>query len=164
MTDHPRISNCLWFATEAEEAVRFWCDIVPGSGIHEVTRYVGGAVPPVEGLRAGMVMTLRFTLAGQPFLALNGGLPVARTLAHSIVVSCRGQAELDRIWEGLLQGGGAELECGWLVDRYGLNWQVVPDRFDEWLVGPPEARAQMVQALWGMRRIDIAALEAAYRG
>ena len=144
---------CLWFATEALEAADHYVAIIPDSRIDNIMRGPDGDV-----------VLVNFTLAGKPVMALNGNPQPGFVDACSMVVSCEGQAELDRIWDGLL-AGGATKACGWLADRYGVAWQIIPDNLWE-LMDPsgPEAAGRVMQAVWQMIKIDIATLEAARKG
>lgn len=148
MTTHPRISLCLWFKGEAEAAARFYTSLLPGS---EIT-----SVSPVM---------VSFTLGGVPFLALNGGPGVEHTEAASISVTTGDQAETDRLWQALTADGGAEGRCGWLKDRFGVSWQIVPNALPELLGASDRAAAgRAMQAMLAMSKIDIAMLEQAFRG
>ncbi|HET7765657.1 MAG TPA: VOC family protein [Burkholderiales bacterium] len=151
-----KITPFLWFDTQAEEAAKFYASIFPNSKILKTARY-GDAGPGPKG----SVMTVEFELDGQRMIALNGG-PVFRfTEAISLVVDCKDQKEVDRYWNGLLQGG-KESQCGWLKDRYGLSWQIVPTVLARLLSDPDAKKAKRVmEAMLKMRKIDIAALEAA---
>jgi predicted 3-demethylubiquinone-9 3-methyltransferase (glyoxalase superfamily) len=152
----PRPTPCLWFDTEGEEAARFYTSVFPNSRIVDVARY--GEAGPRE---AGTVMVVSFELDGQPFTALNGGPNYTFSEAVSFQVDCADQAEVDRYWETLSEGG-EQGPCGWLKDRFGLSWQVVPTRLTELLGDPDRERAQRVmKAMLGMRKIEIAELEAA---
>lgn len=145
------IKTCLWFQSEAEEAARFYVSIFPGSQIKDVMR----------GPPGSPAIAVDFVLDGRPFLAINGRREPGFTDAASIVVTCKDQAEIDRIW-AVLTEGGEETMCGWLKDRYGVSWQVVPRGMAELLGGPdPEAAQRAVQAMLGMKKLDIAALERA---
>ena len=147
---------CLWFDTEGEDAARFYTSVFPNSRIIEISRY-GDANPG----QAGTVMVVRFELDGQPFVALNGGPQFTFSEAVSFQVDCADQAEVDRYWETLSEGG-EQGPCGWLKDRYGLSWQVVPTRLTELLANPDAERSQRVmRAMMGMGKIEIAGLEAA---
>jgi predicted 3-demethylubiquinone-9 3-methyltransferase (glyoxalase superfamily) len=147
---------CLWFDTQGEDAARLYTSVFPNSRIVEISRY-GEA-----NLRqAGTVMVVRFELDGQPFMALNGGPQYTFSEAVSFTVDCADQAEVDRYWETLSEGG-EQGPCGWLKDRYGLSWQIVPTRLTELLADPDAERSQRVmRAMMGMRKIEIAGLEAA---
>jgi predicted 3-demethylubiquinone-9 3-methyltransferase (glyoxalase superfamily) len=152
----PTPTPCLWFDTEGEEAARFYTSVFPNSRIVEVARY-GEAGPRDEGT----VMVVSFELDGQAFTALNGGPEFKFTEAVSFQVDCADQAEVDRYWQTLSEGG-EQGPCGWLKDRYGLSWQIVPTRLNELLRDPDRERAQRVmKAMLGMGKIDIAGLEAA---
>ena len=150
------ITPCLWFDTEGEEAAEHYASIFPNSRITEVARY-GSAGPRAEGT----VMTVTFELDGQEFVALNGGPEFRFNEAVSFQVLCEDQEEVDRYWEQL-GAGGEEGPCGWLKDRYGLSWQIVPRRLNE-LVGDPdrEKSQRAMAAMLEMRKIDIAELERA---
>jgi predicted 3-demethylubiquinone-9 3-methyltransferase (glyoxalase superfamily) len=152
----PKPTPCLWFDTEGEEAARFYVSVFPNSRIVEVARYGEGG-PREEGT----VMVVSFELDGRPFTALNGGPQFRFTEAVSFTIECDDQAEVDRYWETLSEGG-EEGPCGWLKDRFGLSWQIVPARLTELLRDPDTARAQRVMAaMLGMGKIEIADLEAA---
>ena len=151
-----KITPCLWFDTEGEEAAKLYTSVFPNSRIVEVAHY-GSAGPRPEGT----VMAVRFELDGQAFVALNGGPQFTFDEAISFQVSCEGQEEVDRFWSTLSEGG-EEGPCGWLKDRYGLSWQVCPAGMAELLNDPDQARAQRaMKAMLGMRKIDVAALQEA---
>ncbi|MCB2176240.1 MAG: VOC family protein [Actinomycetales bacterium] len=145
----------LWFASEAEEAVRLYTSVFPDSQVLHVQASSGDA----PGAPPGAPLTIEFTLGGAPFTALNGGPHHEFNDAMSLVVECHGQDELDRVWDALLDGGGQTVQCGWLTDRFGVRWQVVPDNLGELLATPAAIRAMLA-----MVKLDIAALEAAGRG
>ena len=148
------LTSCLWFDTQGEDAANFYIGVFPDSSLGGITRYG-------EGERAGEVMTVEFTLCGSKFVALNGGPQFSFTEAISYQIPCADQAEVDRYWDALSEGG-EEGPCGWLKDRYGLSWQVVPDRLTELLASPDPATAERVmQAMFTMKKIVIADLEAA---
>jgi predicted 3-demethylubiquinone-9 3-methyltransferase (glyoxalase superfamily) len=150
------ITPFLWFDTEAEEAAEFYTSVFPSSRILEVSRYGEGAPGP-----AGTVMTVSFELDGLEFVALNGGPQYSFTEAISLQVSCRDQDEVDAYWSKL-SDGGEEGPCGWLKDRFGLSWQIVPTRLPELLGDPDREKAQRaMQAMLSMRKIEIAELERA---
>ena len=150
----PKIKPCLWFQSEAEEAAKFYVSLFPNSRIDNVMR--GGPGTPA--------IAVDFVLDGEPFLALNGRRERGFTDASSYVVSCETQAGIDRYWDALTRDG-EESQCGWLKDRYGVSWQIVPRRMGELLGGPdPAAAGRAVQAMLGMRKLDIAALERARKG
>ena len=155
-----RITPCLWFDGNAEEAANFYVSIFRNSKITEVSRY-GEAGP----LPKGTVLTIAFELDGQAFTALNGGPQYKFTEAVSFQIYCETQDEVDHYWNGLLAGGGAESMCGWLKDRFGLSWQVVPNRLIELMQSPDQAKSRRVmEVMFKMRKIDIAAIEAAANG
>ncbi|MDN4174013.1 VOC family protein [Nocardioides sp. SOB77] len=158
MTVHPTsITPCLWFDDQLEEAAEFYVSIFPNSSVGHLSRYTDAG--PGE---PGSVMAGEFVLDGIAFRGINGGPQFPFTEAVSFEISCRDQAEVDRYWEALLADGGEESMCGWLKDRFGLSWQVVPTRLYELVSDPDPARAQAaVQAMLGMRRIVVADLEAA---
>jgi predicted 3-demethylubiquinone-9 3-methyltransferase (glyoxalase superfamily) len=154
-----RITPNLWFDTEAEDAADFYISVFKNSRIVNVTRYPEGA--PRE---AGMVMTVDFELDGQRFTGINGGPEFKFDEAVSFLINCEDQEEVDYYWERLADGG-QEGPCGWLKDRYGLSWQVVPTGMEELFADPDRGRAQRaMQAMLGMRKLDIAALRAAADG
>jgi predicted 3-demethylubiquinone-9 3-methyltransferase (glyoxalase superfamily) len=155
-----KITPCLWFDDRGEEAATFYTSIFPNSRIVEVARY-GAAGPRPEG----MVMTVSFELDGQLFIALNGGAQFTFSEAVSLSVSCESQEEVDRYWAAL-SDGGEEGPCGWLKDRFGLSWQIVPAVLPRLLMDPDKDKAQRVMAaMLEMGKIEIDALErAAARG
>jgi predicted 3-demethylubiquinone-9 3-methyltransferase (glyoxalase superfamily) len=153
------ITPFLWYDSEAEEAATLYTSLFPNSTILSVNRY-GAAGPGPEG----SVMTVSFELDGQRFVGLNGGPAHPFTEAVSFVVDCATQQEVDRYWDGLTDGG-EESVCGWLRDRFGLSWQIVPSRLPELLTDPDREKSQRVmQAMLQMKKIDIAGLEAAAQG
>lgn len=155
----PTITPNLWFDTEGEEAAGFYVSIFPNSRVTRVTRY--GEAGPRE---AGMVLTVDFELDGQPFTAINGGPQFGFTEATSLLIECADQAEVDRYWERLGEGG-EHGPCGWLKDRYGLSWQVCPTVLQALIADPDEARRnRAMAAMLGMSKLDIAALESAADG
>jgi predicted 3-demethylubiquinone-9 3-methyltransferase (glyoxalase superfamily) len=156
-----KISPCLWFDGEAEEAANFYVSLLPDSRIEHVQNN------PVDGPagKAGTVLVVDFTLAGQRYMALNGGRRFEYTHAVSFKIDCADQAEVDRLWDALSSNGGQVEGCGWLRDRYGLYWQIVPSVLPELLGGPDRAGAERtMQALLRMVKIDISALRKAYDG
>ncbi|MBF8189544.1 VOC family protein [Nonomuraea sp. K274] len=154
-----KITTCLWFDDQAEEAAEFYTSLFGDSRIVEVQRHGEGGPGP-----AGTAMMVTFELAGQRFMALNGGPDHNFTEAISLYVDCGSQEEVDELWAKLTEGG-QESECGWLKDRWGLSWQIIPNRLSELLSDPDPARAQRaMQAMLGMRKIDIDAMEAAAKG
>jgi predicted 3-demethylubiquinone-9 3-methyltransferase (glyoxalase superfamily) len=149
----------LWFDTEAEEAATFYMSVFKNSRIVNVARYTEAGPRP-----AGTVMTVEFELDGQRFVGINGGPEFTFDEAVSFQITCDDQAEVDYYWERLAEGG-EESQCGWLKDRYGLSWQVVPTGMDELFSDPDPARAERaMKAMLGMRKLDIAALRRAADG
>jgi predicted 3-demethylubiquinone-9 3-methyltransferase (glyoxalase superfamily) len=152
-----KISPFIWFDTQAEEAASTYVALFPNSRITKVTRYPEGTPG-----RAGSVMTVAFQLDGQDFVALNGGPHFKLTPAISFVVDCETQAEVDAYWSGLLAGGGVESQCGWLTDRFGVPWQVVPSALGRLLSDPdPKKAGRVAAAMMKMVKLDIAGLQAA---
>ena len=155
----PSITPCLWFDTEAEEAARFYCSVFPNSEITEISHYTDAG--PRE---KGLVLTVAFSLDGQPYTALNGGPEFHFSEAVSLMVRCSDQAEVDRYWAAL-SAGGEEGPCGWLKDRFGLSWQIVPARLEELTADPDEGRRdRAIRAMLQMKKLDIAAIEQAAAG
>jgi len=156
-----KIAPCLWFKDEAEEAVNFYVSLLPNSRIDYVQRNVEDS----PGGKEGTVLVIEFTLAGQRFQALNGGVKFEHSYAVSFSIDCADQAEVDRLWDRLLQGGGKEEQCGWLKDKYGMSWQIVPSMLPKMLADPDKEKARCVfQAMLKMVKIDVAALKRAYEG
>jgi len=154
-----KISPCLWFDGEAEEAAKLYVSLLPDSRIEKVQKN------PVDGPagKAGTVLVVEFTLAGQRFMALNGGKRFEYTNAISFKIDCADQAEVDRLWDALSSNGGSVERCGWLKDRYGVSWQIVPTALVQYLGGPDPAGARRaMQAMMQMVKFDIAALKKAY--
>jgi|SRR5215203_4685869 len=159
------IIPCLWFDNQAEEAARFYTGIFKSSRIITISRY-GEAGQEVHGKPAGSVMTVEFELNGQPFTALNGGPDFKFNEAVSFQIMCRDQEEVDHYWNRLSQGGDpAAQQCGWLKDKYGLSWQVVPAALLEMMTDPDrEKSGRAMEAMLKMKKIDIAAMEQAFEG
>jgi predicted 3-demethylubiquinone-9 3-methyltransferase (glyoxalase superfamily) len=156
-----KVATCLWFERDGEEAVRTYVSLVPGSQLGPIFRAPG----PWPGGAPGDAILVSFTLGGQSFQALNGGRRVEYGTAASIAVACPDQAELDRIWDALIAGGGSEIQCGWLRDRWGVPWQIVPEILPRLLADPdPAVAARVFAAMQEMVRIDAAALERAAAG
>jgi predicted 3-demethylubiquinone-9 3-methyltransferase (glyoxalase superfamily) len=156
-----KISPCLWFDGEAEEAAKFYVSLLPDSRIETVQKNV---IDSPAG-KAGLVLVVEFTLAGQRFMALNGGRRFEYTHAVSFKIDCADQAEINRLWDALCAGGGQAERCGWLRDRYGIFWQIVPGALPKYFGGENRAGAQRaMQAMLGMVKLDIAALKKAYEG
>jgi predicted 3-demethylubiquinone-9 3-methyltransferase (glyoxalase superfamily) len=159
MASRQKIRTFLWFDKEAEEAARFYTSIFRNSKILDVARY-GDAGPGPKG----SVMIVTFQLDGQEFVALNGGPQFKFTEAISLMVSCDTQQEVDELWSRL-SAGGAESQCGWLKDRFGLSWQIVPTALTRLLQDPDPAKSKRVmEAMLQMKKIDVAGLERAHRG
>ena len=155
----PTITPNLWFDTEALEAAEHYVSIFPNSRITNVSRYT--EVGPGE---PGTVLTVDFELDGQPYTGINGGPIFPFTEAISLLINCADQAEVDRYWDALLDGGEPS-QCGWLKDRYGLSWQVVPVGMNEMMSDPdPERRNRAMAAVLGMVKLDLAAIQAAADG
>ena len=153
----PRIVPNLWFDANAEEAAEFYVSVFPSSRINDVIRYTEAG--PGE---PGTVLTIDFELDGQPFTGINGGPMFTFDEAVSFLIEVEDQTELDYYWD-TLSAGGKEGECGWLTDRFGLSWQVVPKGWSK-LIQDPERADRTMRALYGMKKLDIAALEAAAAG
>jgi predicted 3-demethylubiquinone-9 3-methyltransferase (glyoxalase superfamily) len=155
----PMITPNLWFDTEAQQAAEFYCSVFPNSKITNISYY--GEAGPGE---AGTVLTVEFELDGQQYTGINGGPMFHFDEAISFLINCADQAEVDYYWNALLDGG-EESQCGWLKDRYGLSWQVVPTELATLVTDPDPARAQRAMAaMLKMRKIDLAALRAAADG
>ena len=155
-----KITPFLWFDTQAEEAVNYYVSIFRNSKIVNVARY-GDDGAKVSGRPKGSVMTVAFQLDGQPFVALNGGPVFTFSPAISFVVDCRTQEEVDRLWDKL-SAGGEQQQCGWLRDKYGVTWQIVPSVLGELMSDPNPAKSQRVmQAMLQMTRLDIRGLQQA---
>ncbi len=151
----------VWYARDAEAAAAFYASVIPGSHVDRVT------VLPVDSPSGpvGAVRVVEFTLAGSPVMAMTAGPHDDYNDAVSLMLSCDTQAEVDALWSGLLQGGGREIACGWLHDRYGLRWQICPRRMGEMMAAPDRtAAARAAAAMMGMVKLDLAALEAAFAG
>ena len=158
-----KITPCLWFDTEAEDAARFYCSVFKDSRLGKINRYVNEG-QEIHGKDAGSVMAVEFELAGQKFVALNGGPQFKFTEAISFQVHCDDQDEVDYFWAKLTDGGNA-VACGWLKDRYGLSWQIVPKALFAMLSSRDPAKAQRVtKAFMQMQKFDIAKLNRAYEG
>ncbi|NNG34662.1 VOC family protein [Nakamurella aerolata] len=153
----PKLVPCLWFNMNAEEAVQFYAGIIPDTKVIATSYYTDNMPLP-----DGTVLTVEFELAGQRYTALNGGDQFPFTEAISLQLYVDDQAELDRYWAALTADGGSEGPCGWLKDKYGLSWQIVPTAIEQWINDPDRERAAAVAgALMKMHKIDIAALQAA---
>jgi predicted 3-demethylubiquinone-9 3-methyltransferase (glyoxalase superfamily) len=158
-----KITPCLWFDTEAEEAARFYCTIFKESRVGKISRYVDEG-QEIHGKPAGSVMAVEFEIDGQKFAALNGGPHFKFSEAISFQIHCEDQKEVDYFWQKLGEGG-SEGPCGWLKDKYGLSWQVVPEVLFGMLMDQDRGKAERVtKAFLQMKKFDIAALERAYAG
>ncbi|GGH28051.1 VOC family protein [Alsobacter metallidurans] len=155
------LSHCLWFNGQAEEAARWYCSAFPNSRMGAVI------TTPVDtpAVKQGGVLLVEFTLAGQPYAALNGGPNFSFTPAVSLVLSCDGQDEVDRVWNAILDGGGQPMACGWITDGYGVSWQVVPAEAFTMLKDPDDAkRRRYMQAMMDMVKLDLPTLRRAFDG
>lgn len=156
-----KITPCLWFNGDAEDAASFYVTLLPNSRIDRVFR----SPADTPSGPAGSVLTVEFTLAGMQYVGLNGGPEFNFTEAVSFQIHCDDQQEVDRLWASLLRDGGTEIACGWIKDRWGLSWQIVPVRLEELLRDPDPGRARRaMEAMMEMVKIDIAALERAADG
>ncbi len=153
----PKTRPCLWFDTQSQEAAEFYVSVFPHSSITTVTHY-----PEGSGDRAGQVLTVAFELDGSPFLALDGGPDFTFSEAVSFEIPCADQSEIDYYWDALSADGGETGPCGWLKDRFGLSWQVVPADWDRlYDEDEPEKAAKVFAAMMQMSKLDIATLQAA---
>jgi predicted 3-demethylubiquinone-9 3-methyltransferase (glyoxalase superfamily) len=159
------IVPCLWFNNEAEEAARYYCAIFKTAQLGTITRY-GNEGEEIHGGKPGNVLTVEFSLDGHKFLALNGGDHFKFNEAISFQVLCESQAEVDHYWEKLSAGGPVQAQqCGWLKDKYGVSWQIVPTVLPEMLTGPdPQKSQRAMQAMLQMKKLDIDKLKRAYAG
>lgn len=154
-----KIAPCLWFDGQAEEAATFYTEIFPNSRIDKISR------SPADNpsTPAGAVLTVDFSLDGSRFIALNGGPDFQFSEAISFSIDCEDQAEVDRYWDALIDGGGEPSQCGWLKDRFGLSWQVVPRQLNEMFESPDrEAAKRAMEAMLTMQKLDVAKLREAY--
>ncbi|HWQ96025.1 MAG TPA: VOC family protein [Candidatus Methylomirabilis sp.] len=160
-----KITPCLWFDGQAEEAVNFYASIFKNSKIGNITRY-GKEGYEIHGKEAGTVLTVDFEIEGQPFTAINGGPVFKFNEAISFVVHCKTQKEVDYYWKKLTEGGDEKAQqCGWLKDKYGVSWQIVPDVLGEMLQDRDAAKSERVmKSLLQMKKLDVEELERAYRG
>jgi len=156
------ITPCLWFDDQGEEAAKLYISIFPNSRILQVTHFTE-AGREFHQKEPGSVMTVEFELDGQRFTALNGGPMFKFTEAVSLQVNCRTQEDIDHYWLSLSEGGDpAARQCGWLKDRHGLSWQIVPAQMGEWMKGTARQASQVLNAMFQMKKLDIATLQAAY--
>jgi predicted 3-demethylubiquinone-9 3-methyltransferase (glyoxalase superfamily) len=157
----PKVYPCLWFDGKAEEAANFYVSLLPDSRIDNVWRSPADTPSGPEG----MVLLVDFTVAGQQLQGLDGGPDFTFNEAVSLVIECEDQAEVDRLWDTLTADGGEAGPCGWLKDRYGLSWQIVPKRLNEMLEGPDRDGARRaMEAMLKMGKLEVEPLERAYRG
>jgi predicted 3-demethylubiquinone-9 3-methyltransferase (glyoxalase superfamily) len=157
------LTSCLWFDNQAEEAARFYTSVFKNGKVGSISKY-GEAGAKVSGRPKGSTMTVEFEIAGQKFLGLNGGPTFKFSEAVSFVVNCENQQEIDEYW-ARLTAGGSEQPCGWVKDRFGLSWQITPTILPEMLRDKdPEKAERVMAAMLTMKKLDIAALEAAYHG
>jgi predicted 3-demethylubiquinone-9 3-methyltransferase (glyoxalase superfamily) len=156
-----KVSPCLWYDGEAEEAANFYVSLLPNSRIEKVQKNI---VDCPAG-KAGSVLVVYFTLAGQSYIALNGGMKMEYSHAASFSIGCADQAEVDRLWDALLANGGKAEQCGWLRDRFGVPWQIVPTAIHDTIGGPdPAGAGRAMQAMLGMIKLDVEGLRRAYEG
>ena len=159
MSESQKIVTYLWFNANAEEFVEHYTSLFPRSRVTKVARWGKGGPAP-----EGSVMNIAFELEGQSFIALNGGPQYKFTPAISLFVNCESQEEVDSIWNRMLANGAKEVACGWIEDRFGLSWQIIPKRLVELMSDPDAAKAgRVAQAMMKMKKIDVAALESAAR-
>jgi predicted 3-demethylubiquinone-9 3-methyltransferase (glyoxalase superfamily) len=157
----PKNTICIWYNHDAEEAARFYASVFPDSSVQAVTRAPGD----YPSGKQGQVLTVQFTVLGIPCLGLNGGDTFKHSEAFSFQVSTKDQAETDKYWNAIVSHGGQESECGWCKDKWGISWQITPIALTQGYTDPDPAVAKRVfQAMMTMRKIDIAAIEAARRG
>lgn len=158
------ITACLWFDGQGEEAAKLYTSLFPNSSIDHVARY-GKEGFEIHGRPEGSAMTVSFKLDGTPFTALNGGPMYEFSEAVSFQVFCDTQAEVDHYWNGLIAGGGAESQCGWLKDKFGVSWQIIPRQLMKFLSDRDGAKvARVTKAFLPMQKLDIATIERAYEG
>ncbi len=163
LTKHT-ITPCIWFDTQAEEAANLYCSVFPNSKITSISHYPD-AGQDVHGKTAGSVMVVAFALEGQPFTALNGGPQIKHSEAVSFQIMCETQSDVDHFWGKLTADGGQEGPCGWLKDKFGVSWQVVPAAIPRMMSDPDATKsARVMNAFMQMKKIDIAAVERAYWG
>jgi len=155
-----KITTFLWFNDNAEEAANFYVSVFKNGRIGRISRY-GDAGQDVHGRPPGSVMTVEFALDGQQFVALNGGPVFTFNEAISLVINCESQDEVDYFWDKLTAGGGKPVQCGWLRDKFGLSWQVVPTALSKLMSGDPAAANRVMEAMLKMVKLDIKTLEQA---
>jgi predicted 3-demethylubiquinone-9 3-methyltransferase (glyoxalase superfamily) len=153
-----KLKTFLWFDGQAEEAAKFYCSVFKNSKVGKVARYPEGTPG-----KPGSVMTVEFSIEGQDFVGLNGGPEFKFSEAVSLAISCENQRELDDYWNKLVAGGGKPIQCGWLKDKYGFSWQVVPKQMGSW-ASDPKVSGKVMAAVMKMVKLDIATLERAAQG
>jgi predicted 3-demethylubiquinone-9 3-methyltransferase (glyoxalase superfamily) len=159
-----KITTCLWFDTQAEEAVKFYTSVFKNSKTGTISRY-DEATSKASGLPEGTVMVINFELEGREFMALNGGPIFKFNESISLVVNCKSQEEIDEYWKKLTENGGQESVCGWLKDKYGLSWQIVPAAMGEMMQDKdPEKTKRVMAAMMQMKKLDINLLKNAFEG
>ena len=159
MVKQKKIMPFLWFNDQAEEAAKFYVSIFKNSKVLSINHY-----PPESPGKEGSVMTVKFELDGEEIVGLNGGSHFTLSEAFSFWVKCDTQEEIDYFWEKLSEGGETS-ECGWLKDKFGLSWQIVPSSIEEWISEEnPERKNRVLKAVWQMQKLDLKTLEKAYRG
>ena len=158
MTIKQKITPCLWFDNNVEEAIDFYSSIFKDTRVLNKSYYADS-----DHFPKGTLLTATFELAGQQFLALNGGPAFHFTEAISFMVSCNSQAEIDELWEKLIEGGGQHSECGWLKDKFGLSWQIIPAQLEAWISGDPKKSAAVMKVVMKMKKLIIADMEKAYK-
>ena len=155
----PRITPNLWFDSEGLDAAKFYVSVFPNSEVTEVTHY------PEDAPKPGSVLTVNFLLDGQEYTAINGGPQFTFDEAISLLINCQDQAEVDYYWDALTADGGEEGQCGWLKDKFGLSWQVVPEGWEKLVTSDDKDAVQRaVNAMYAMQKLDLAALQAAFDG
>ena len=159
MANAQKITTCLWFDNQAEQAANFYCSVFKNSTVDNVVRYGDAGPGPKDG-----VMVVIFTLDGREFMGLNGGPKFNFTEAISLVVHCEDQAAIDYFWEKLTADGGQESQCGWLKDKFGLSWQIVPSIIGQLLGSDPEKANRVMQAVMTMKKLDLQKMKDAYDG
>jgi predicted 3-demethylubiquinone-9 3-methyltransferase (glyoxalase superfamily) len=168
----PHLTPNLWFDDNALEAAEFYCSVFPNSKITTVLRHTQAELDAVPDElkdagpgQPGSVLTVSFELDGQDITGINGGPMFQFSEAVSLLINCKDQAEIDYYWDALTADGGQESQCGWLKDKFGFSWQVVPEDWESWLLDPDEGRVnRMMTAMYAMQKLDIAALQAAADG
>jgi predicted 3-demethylubiquinone-9 3-methyltransferase (glyoxalase superfamily) len=154
-----KIVTNIWYDNDAEEAAQFYCSLFKDAKILHIQPY--NEAGPGE---PGATMVVEFAIAGQRFTGINGGGEFQHSHAMSLLVNCEDQAEVDRLWEALLANGATEIQCGWIADKWGVNWQIWPTEADELLKGDPAAALRATKAMYDMKKIDLQAMRDAYNG